>query len=81
MRFQNCIHVLVFTCSVVCSGEALPEDLLSGFFEAFPPGVTLLNYYGSTETTGDVTFEVYRSIDDVKGMKMVTQQQIAICRY
>ena len=55
-------------CSVVCSGETLPEDLLHEFFEAFPPGITLLNYYGSTETTGDVTCEIYSSLDDMQGI-------------
>ena len=71
----NCENSII-PCSAVCSGEALPEDLLSGFFEAFPPGITLLNYYGSTETTGDVTYEIYRSLDDVKGKTVVIRHAL-----
>jgi amino acid adenylation domain-containing protein len=37
-----------------CSGEVLPADLAKRFLEAFPQA-TLLNIYGSSEVTADVT--------------------------
>lgn len=40
---------------ITCSGEALPADLVNLFFEVLPE-VKLLNYYGSTEVSADVTF-------------------------
>ena len=43
----------------ISSGEALPPSLLMEFFEKFPDGHTLANFYGSTETTGDVTFDIF----------------------
>jgi amino acid adenylation domain-containing protein len=39
----------------VTSGEALPPDLLQGFRELMPHS-TLLNLYGSSEASADVTF-------------------------
>ena len=39
---------------VVCSGEALREDLVRRFYEAFD-GASLLNLYGSTEVAADAT--------------------------
>ncbi|XP_064633567.1 beta-alanyl-bioamine nonribosomal peptide synthetase ebony-like isoform X2 [Lineus longissimus] len=53
---------------VVCSGETLPITLAKNFFNFFKDGHVLANYYGSTETTGDVTFEVFRSAADVDRM-------------
>jgi amino acid adenylation domain-containing protein len=53
---------------VVCSGETLPIELAKDFFKYFKEGHVLANYYGSTETTGDVTFEVFRNADDVERM-------------
>ncbi|MFI6151838.1 non-ribosomal peptide synthase/polyketide synthase, partial [Kitasatospora sp. NPDC051170] len=40
---------------VVCSGEALPEELRDRFFGVFPQGVDLHNLYGPTEASVDVT--------------------------
>ncbi|MFJ9691430.1 amino acid adenylation domain-containing protein [Kitasatospora sp. NPDC101183] len=40
---------------VVCSGEALPVDVVERFFELLP-GVGLHNLYGPTEASVDVTF-------------------------
>ncbi|HEY4588846.1 MAG TPA: AMP-binding protein, partial [Thermoanaerobaculia bacterium] len=40
---------------VVCSGEALPAELVRRFFEILP-GVELHNLYGPTEAAVDVTF-------------------------
>ncbi|XP_013793959.1 uncharacterized protein LOC106478001, partial [Limulus polyphemus] len=42
----------------VCSGETLTKKLLTEFFLAFPSG-KIANFYGSTETTGDVTFALF----------------------
>ena len=50
----------------MCSGEALTADLAIRFFSVLPSGVMLLNFYGSTETTGDVTYEIMRSEADIK---------------
>ena len=50
---------------VVSSGEALPLDLLREFFQKFPEGHRLANYYGSTETTGDITYDVFHNMADV----------------
>ncbi|MDM8560649.1 amino acid adenylation domain-containing protein [Candidatus Parabeggiatoa sp. HSG14] len=40
---------------VICSGEALPFELQSRFFERFPLPVELHNLYGPTEAAVDVT--------------------------
>ena len=40
--------------SIVCSGEALSADIVNAFFRILPK-VRLLNYYGSTEVSADVT--------------------------
>ncbi len=53
--------------SAICSGETLTDTLAMEFFSVLPEGVTLLNYYGSTETTGDITYEVYTCAEDVRG--------------
>ena len=46
--------------NIVCSGEALSADLVSVFFRVLPEA-RLLNYYGSTEVSADVTcYEVCR---------------------
>lgn len=50
----------------VCSGEILPEDLLIQFYECFPPGTVICNFYGSTEVMGDVTAAVFKSLDDAR---------------
>ncbi|XP_014679351.1 PREDICTED: tyrocidine synthase 2-like [Priapulus caudatus] len=49
----------------VCSGETLPPRLLAEFFRVFPRGKTLCNFYGSTEVTGDVTWQRFRGMRDV----------------
>jgi len=62
------------------SGEALPVDLARRFRDAFPKA-TLLNIYGSTEVTADVTcYEVART-DDLHSVpigKPISNVQIAI---
>lgn len=45
-----------------CSGEVLPADLAQRFLAAFPEA-TLLNIYGSSEVTADVTFHEVRDRD------------------
>src|SRR5690349_12642316 len=49
----------------VCSGETLPSDLLYEFFNVFPTGSRIANFYGSTEVMGDVTAEWFNSSADV----------------
>ncbi|MFE6699279.1 amino acid adenylation domain-containing protein [Streptomyces sp. NPDC057718] len=41
---------------VVCSGEALPPDLLGAFHRLYGGGVELHNLYGPTEAAVDVTY-------------------------
>jgi amino acid adenylation domain-containing protein/non-ribosomal peptide synthase protein (TIGR01720 family)/FkbM family methyltransferase len=41
---------------VVCSGEALPDELRRRFFEQAPAGARLYNLYGPTEAAVDVTW-------------------------
>ncbi|MES1241578.1 MAG: non-ribosomal peptide synthase/polyketide synthase, partial [Acidobacteriota bacterium] len=45
---------------VMASGEALPADLVSRFFNRLPEGVALHNLYGPTEAAVDVTFHACR---------------------
>ncbi|CAG0906873.1 unnamed protein product, partial [Darwinula stevensoni] len=45
----------------VCSGETLSKKALMDFFQLFPEGHTLCNFYGSTEVMGDVAWEAFRS--------------------
>ncbi len=45
----------------VCNSETLPPSLLYTFFETFHEGKVFANFYGSTETMADVTFEVFDS--------------------
>ena len=49
----------------VCSGEVLTGELLLEFYDCFPPGTIICNYYGSTEVMGDVTYAAFRSREDV----------------
>lgn len=49
----------------VCSGEVLTGELLLEFYDCFPAGTVICNYYGSTEVMGDVTYAAFRSRDDV----------------
>ncbi|CAD5113279.1 DgyrCDS2457 [Dimorphilus gyrociliatus] len=61
---ETTIAKLTSLKSVVSSGEALSEELAKSFFQILPSS-QLINFFGSTETTGDVTFIVLRSIEDV----------------
>jgi len=45
----------------VCSGEILTADLLLDFYNYFPTGTIICNYYGSTEVMGDVTYALFES--------------------
>ncbi|CAH1790150.1 unnamed protein product, partial [Owenia fusiformis] len=47
------------------NSETLPMHLLQKFFRIFPVNKTFANLYGSTETMADVTYERYKSMDDV----------------
>ncbi len=49
---------------VICSGETLKPDLATEFLEWFPD-TCLANFYGSTETTGDVTYDKFDSVQDI----------------
>ncbi|XP_057376385.1 beta-alanyl-bioamine nonribosomal peptide synthetase ebony-like isoform X2 [Daphnia carinata] len=49
----------------VCSGEILTGELLLEFYDCFPAGTVISNYYGSTELMGDVTYATFRSREDV----------------
>jgi amino acid adenylation domain-containing protein len=49
---------------VVCSGEALPQELQDRFFARFP-GAELHNLYGPTEAAVDVTFHACRAGEPV----------------
>ena len=50
---------------ITCSGEALSSELATRMLMEVKPGTTLLNLYGSTETTGDVTYEVVQCTEDI----------------
>ncbi|XP_074647231.1 beta-alanyl-bioamine nonribosomal peptide synthetase ebony-like [Tubulanus polymorphus] len=50
---------------VVTSAEELPHEVAKDFFNAFPRGTVLANYYGSTETTGEITTVTFHSAADV----------------
>lgn len=47
----------------ICSGEVLTKELLLEFYDCFPPGTILADYYGSTEVMGDVTYSAFESRD------------------
>lgn len=49
----------------VCSGEILTGELLLEFYDCFPAGTVISNYYGSTELMGDVTYATFKSREDV----------------
>ena len=49
----------------ISNSETLPVQLLKEFFERFPLGKTFANYYGSTETMADVTYETFHSLSDI----------------
>ncbi|KAI9561851.1 hypothetical protein GHT06_012813 [Daphnia sinensis] len=49
----------------VCSGEILTGELLLEFYDCFPAGTVISNYYGSTELMGDVTYATFTSREDV----------------
>lgn len=49
----------------VCSGEILTSQLLLEFYDVFPEGTVMCNYYGSTEVMGDVTYATFTSRQDV----------------
>ena len=51
---------------VITSGETLTIDLGRKFFDKLPlQNLKLLNFYGSTEIMGDVTFEVFNNKNDL----------------
>ena len=50
----------------VSSGEALTPTLLETFFSTYSDGKVTYNLYGSSETTGDVTYEKFSDMMDVQ---------------
>ncbi|ODN00557.1 Integrin beta-PS [Orchesella cincta] len=60
----------------ICSGEALPFDLVTEFFELYPRRYTLCNFYGSTEVMGDVTYVAYNTREEA--YKKVLEKKIPI---
>ena len=50
----------------ICSGEVLTAELLLEFYDVFPAGTVMCNFYGSTEVMGDVTFAAFDSENQVK---------------
>ncbi|WP_158896285.1 condensation domain-containing protein, partial [Amycolatopsis anabasis] len=54
---------------LVVTGEALPPDLCVRWFERFPD-VPLVNAYGPTECSDDVTHAVLRADDDYSGVRV-----------
>ncbi|XP_074657403.1 beta-alanyl-bioamine nonribosomal peptide synthetase ebony-like [Tubulanus polymorphus] len=65
IKMNDSCHQLSDLRYVVSSGETLPVELARQFFDVFPSNVTLANYYGSTEITGDVTFQLMKCLTDV----------------
>ncbi|WP_406641792.1 amino acid adenylation domain-containing protein [Amycolatopsis sp. WGS_07] len=53
---------------LVVTGEALPPDLCVRWFGYFPE-IPLVNAYGPTECSDDVTHAVLSSVDDVRGVR------------
>ncbi|WP_409182808.1 amino acid adenylation domain-containing protein [Amycolatopsis sp. VS8301801F10] len=53
---------------LVVTGEALPPDLCVRWFGYFPE-IPLVNAYGPTECSDDVTHAVLSSVDDVRGLR------------
>ncbi|WP_134663255.1 MULTISPECIES: non-ribosomal peptide synthetase [unclassified Amycolatopsis] len=53
---------------LVVTGEALPPDLCVRWFGYFPQ-IPLVNAYGPTECSDDVTHAVLSSVDDVRGLR------------
>ena len=47
-----------------CSAETVTKDVLLSFYQYFPVGTVISNFYGSTEMM-DVTFESFSSSEDV----------------
>ncbi|MET9262182.1 amino acid adenylation domain-containing protein [Amycolatopsis sp. NPDC004079] len=54
---------------LVVTGEALPPDLCVRWFEYFP-NIPMVNAYGPTECSDDVTHAVLSSVDDVQGLRV-----------
>ena len=50
--------------TVISSGEELSLKLANQFFSVFPSTSVLYNFYGSTETTGDITYQKWDSSKD-----------------
>ncbi len=57
----------------ICNSETMTPALAHHFFDIFPNDKILCNFYGSTETTADVTYEMFRHHGDVE-MKAVEDQ-------
>lgn len=51
--------------SFIVRGDVLPVSTAMQFFDTFPRGKTLLNFYGLTETSGDVLYDCFSSQADV----------------
>ena len=51
--------------TIISSGEELSLKTAKQFFNVFPLRSVLFNLYGSTETTGDITYDKWESSEDV----------------
>ena len=60
-----------------CSAETVTKDVLLAFYQYFPAGTVISNFYGSTEMM-DVTFESFTCSEDV--MKSLLNEKIPIGR-
>jgi amino acid adenylation domain-containing protein len=65
---------------VVCSGEALPADLVARFFEVAAPSQALHNLYGPTEAAVDVSAWACRPEDGYPGTSVPIGRPIANAR-
>ena len=63
--------------TVVTSGEKLQVEVARDFFKNLPGTRKLVNLYGSTEVAGDVTFDIFESIDDLNS-RIVKNKNISI---
>lgn len=63
----------------VCSGEVLTSQLLLEFYDVFPSGTTICNYYGSTEVTGDVTYASFKSRE--QALEAIFKDKVPIGRW
>lgn len=54
---------------LISNSETLRPELVQKFFDIFPSGTVLYNLFGSTETMADITYEVYRTVEDLNAKR------------